>query len=54
MSTQPPPAFPSQPGQPAEPAQPTQAPPEVFPPGPDIDIPAPGGQPQEPGTQAPS
>jgi hypothetical protein len=39
MATQP---QPEQPAQPSQPAQPTQAPPEVAPPVPDIDVPAPG------------
>ncbi len=39
MATQP---FPEQPVQPTQPAQPDVPPPEIVPPGPDIDIPAPG------------
>jgi hypothetical protein len=38
LATQPPPETPN----PSEPAQPTQAPPEIVPPGHDIDQPDPG------------
>ena len=37
MSTQPPPEF-----QPSQPGQPEVTPPEIRPPAPDIDVPAPG------------
>lgn len=45
MATQPPPELPPQPSQPA---QPDTTPPEISPPGPDIDIPSPGGRPTGP------
>ena len=49
MATQPPPESP----QPTQPAQPDAPPPEIVPPGADIDQPAPGVGPGDPGTQQP-
>ncbi|MBS0477908.1 MAG: hypothetical protein JSR79_01240 [Proteobacteria bacterium] len=45
MATQPPPEFPPRPSQPLEPDGP---PPEISPPVPDVDVPAPGEQPTGP------
>lgn len=43
MATNPPPEFPEN-----QPGQPSEAPPEIVPPAPDVDIPAPGEQPTGP------
>ena len=50
MASQP---YPEQPGQPTQPAQPDAPPPEIAPPGPDIDVPAPGMPAGDPGTANP-